>query len=354
MGDQLQAEAVPGAVTTAAASSSAASERVVLVCRVIAWANVAAMFAFLLNNYLDFWRGWPGPFAALTGRTLAPGLTVYSWAQVAIYAVALALAISYVVKNPAQPLRRDSDIIYAISAYIVRAAFWAVLLIGLADAVISFLRVEGFLPGLVGQQLTVDLGRSSFRGPWVHFPAGILGMIIAIFYRGLGFPWLGLLVVVAELLIVVSRFVFSYEQAFMADLVRFWYAGLFLFASAYTLLEEGHVRVDVAYAAFSDRAKGLVNAVGSVLLGLSLCWVILSFGMGSRSTVINSPLLSFEVTQTGFGMYVKYWMAGFLAIFAVTMLLQFCGYFLEGVADYRGDPGKRRLEFETPDDKQEI
>lgn len=36
----------------------------------------------------------------------------------------------------------------------------------------------------------------------------------------------------------------------MADLVRFWYAALFLFASAYTLLEEGHVRVDVFYAGF--------------------------------------------------------------------------------------------------------
>lgn len=251
-------------------------------------------------------------------------------------------------------MRRDALTIYAISAYIVRAAFWAVLLMGIADAVVSFVRVEGFLPELVGQKMTVDLGRPNFRGLWVHFPACVLGMIIALFYRGLGFPWLALVVVVAELLIVISRFVFSYEQAFMSDLVRFWYAALFLFASAYTLLEDGHVRVDVAYAAFSDRTKGLVNAIGSILLGMSLCWVILIFGMGGRSSIINSPLLSFEVTQTGFGMYVKYWMAGFLAIFAMTMLLQFCGYFLEGVADYRGDPDKRRLDFETATDQQEI
>jgi hypothetical protein len=77
---------------------------------------------------------------------------------------------------------------------------------------------------------------------------------------------------------------------------------------------------------------------------MSLCWVIIIYGMGSRSAVINSPLLSFEVTQTGFGMYVKYWMAGFLAIYAITMLLQFCGYFLESIADFLGQPGKRVLE----------
>ena len=163
---------------------------------------------------------------------------------------------------------------------------------------------------------------------------------------GSGFPWLALLVVAAELLIVLTRFIFSYEQAFMADLVRFWYAALFLFASAYTLLEEGHVRVDVLYSTFGERTKGLVNAWGSVLLGMSLCAVIIFYGMDGKSTVINGPLLIFETTQTGFGMYVKYWMAGFLGIFAITMMLQFSGYFLEGIADYRGDPGKRKLESE--------
>ena len=29
------------------------------------------------------------------------------------------------------------------------------------------------------------------------------------------------------------------------------------------------------------------------------------------------------------------------AVFAVTMTIQFAGYFLKGIADYRGDPGAR-------------
>ena len=41
-------------------------------------------------------------------------------------------------------------------------------------------------------------------------------------------------------------------------------------------------------------------------------------------------------------MYVKYWMAGFLAIFAVSMQVQFAGYFLSSLADYRGEPGRRQ------------
>mgnify|MGYP002173394486 CR=1 FL=1 len=87
--------------------------------------------------------------------------------------------------------------------------------------------------------------------------------------KTLGGQWLALLVVVAEMSIVVTRFVFSYEQAFQGDLVRFWYGALFLFASAYTLFEDGHVRVDVLYAGFSTRTKGIINTFGCIVLGLS-------------------------------------------------------------------------------------
>ncbi len=329
-------------------SLAGAQNMSVLLARGFAWCVIATMFFFLLNNYLTHWRGWPGADAIL--EATAPDKTFYAWSQFGLYLAGLALAASYVMVSRTRPLRPDSETLYALTAYIIRAAFWAVFLIGLADMVVSFLRVEGFLPVVFGDKLALDLGRSHFRGFWVHFPMLAAGLAIAAYHRGLGFPWLALLVVAAELLIVITRFIFSYEQAFMSDLVRFWYASLFLFASAYTLLEEGHVRVDVLYAGFSERAKGRVNVLGCVFLGIPLCAVIIYFGMSGKATIINGPLLIFETTQTGFGMYVKYWMAGFLGIFAVTMLIQFTGYFLESVADYRGDPGRRVLEAKRAQD----
>lgn len=172
-------------------------------------------------------------------------------------------------------------------------------------------------------------------------PLIAVSIALASVTRTLGFYWLALLVVAAELLIVIGRFIFSYEQAFMADLVRFWYAALFLFASAYTLLEEGHVRVDVFYAGLSPRTKGILNSLGTLLFGIPLCWVILIIGAGSKQSIIISPLLSFEVTQAGFGMYVKYLMAAFLAVFAISMLTQFVSSLLDSIADIRGEPGGR-------------
>jgi TRAP-type mannitol/chloroaromatic compound transport system permease small subunit len=261
------------------------------------------------------------------------------WLQVAIYLGLPGAACWRVLRTPGRSLRADAKAISDANAFIIRAAFWVVLLVGLADAAVSFLRVEGLLPGLVGDEMTMSLGRSQFRGRWIHLPIAAIGIVIATRTRSLGFIWLALLVVGAELLIVFSRFIFSYEQAFMGDLVRFWYASLFLFASAYTLLEDGHVRVDVLYAGFRRRAQGRVNAVGAILLGITLCWTILLVGMWGKASVINSPMLVYETTQTGFGMYVKYFMAGFLAVFAVTMMIQFVSSLFDSVADARNEPG---------------
>ena len=60
--------------------------------------------------------------------------------------------------------------------------------------------------------------------------------------------------------------------------------------------------------------------------------MLLMQGMAGRGNSINNPLLSFEISQSAYGMYVKYLMAAFLVVFAVTMLIQFVGYLLKNIA----------------------
>ena len=318
-----------------------------LASRMFALSVVALTLAFVLNDYLIFWRGWPGAwplFAQWTGAAppagadlSAPGASARAWLQAAIYLVPVAGVALYAFLTPRQPLRVDAARLSALAAYVVRASFWTVLLIGFVDMLISFLRVEDLLAAVVGEDLTRELGRSVYRGAYVHMPLMGLAFLIALRTRGLDFIWLAFLVVLAEFQIVISRFVFSYEQAFMGDLVRFWYASLFLLGSAYALVDEGHVRVDVFYARFSARAQAWSNLVGSVVLGIPLCWTILATGMWGRGSSINSPLLSFEISQSGFGMYVKYLMAGLLVVFAVSMAVQFMSYALRSIARLRGE-----------------
>jgi len=319
-------------------STASVSDVATFWVRVFSWSMIAVLAVFLASNYLVTTRDWPG----IANIFLQESAGSLAWIQLAAYLAGFAAAAIYVLSSRAQTLRADSALISDANIFLIRAFFWAVLLIGLIDMMVSFLRVEGLLVGVVGEEMTKKLGRPQFRGTYLHMPLIGAGLVIAAFTRTLGFIWLTLLIVVAELAIVITRFVFSYEQAFMGDLVRFWYGALFLFASAYTLLEEGHVRVDVFYTNFTAKKKGLVNVFGSILLGLTFSWTIILIGMGSKSAMINMPIAKFEVSQSGYGLYVKYLLAAFLAVFAITMAIQFVSYFLAAVADYRGEPGKRQ------------
>ncbi len=322
-----------------------------LFSRAFAYLMVSAVFLYLINNYLVYWQEMPGPFALFSnygwfglempGNPLTAGQLTRGWIQVALYLSVLAGSVAYVLRTPGRTLDEESIRFATLSAYIVRFAFWSVLLIGIVDMLISMLRIENILEHLIGDWLTQQLGRSVFRGTWVHYPLVFLSMFIAWRVRTVSFTWLALMCVLAEFLIVISRFVFSYEQAFMGDVVRFWYAALFLFASAYNVVEEGHVRVDVLYTGFSRRKKAKFDAIGCLLLGMPICWVILMQGMGGRGNSINSPLLSFEVSQSGYGMYVKYIMAAFLIVFAVTMLIQFVSFLLYNIQQLREPDGDR-------------
>ena len=310
--------------------------------RIIAALMVVSLFLFLIDNFLIYWFEQPGLRAFLIhiqwiagDSSLAQDGAKVSAAKIQffLFLATLIAVFWFCLASSQRRLAQDAQLYSHIAAYIVRAAFWSVFLVGITDMIISFLRVEGLLNSLIGDHLTTQLGRSIYRGSIIHFPLIILSFVIACFSRSLGFIWLALLIVIAEFLIVLTRFVFSYEQAFMGDLVRFWYAGLFLFASAYTLLNDGHVRVDVFYANFSEKSKCIINIFGSLLLGIPLCWNILIQGMASKGSIINSPLLSFEISQSGFGMYTKYLMAGYLIIFAVSMGVQFVSFILQNLSN---------------------
>lgn len=307
-----------------------------ILVRLFGWSMLALLVAFLVNNVLNVGFGVPSALDAFSNEAKS---SMTPWV---IYTIALLLGTTYVLRSPNTCLRWEADVIHQFNKYLIRGCFWAVLLVGIVDVSIAFLRVEKLLIIFFSEETTRDLGRASFVGVNIHLPLIVLGFIIAVFTRTLGFIWLALLIVASELAIVISRFVFSYEQPFMGDLVRYWYAALFLFSSAYTLFDEGHVRVDILYAGFKNTTRGMFNALGCILLGIPTCWVILIIGLAGKHSIINAPVMIFEITQTGgVGMFIKYQMAAYLAIFAITMLVQFVSYFFESIADYRNEPGHR-------------
>ena len=303
--------------------------------RIFSYSILAFTLVFLINNVLTVWLDWPGikklfsQFGLFGFRRLSSPLEglslVLAFIQLFFYFISILLVYFYVRKSIEQTLETDAEILTKIAGYIIRSSFWAVLILGIVDFIISFMVVEK----LFNETIKFKLVNPSFRITFIHFPLVLISFIVGYFTRSVGFIWLAVLVVGSEFAIVLSRFIFNYEQAFQGDLVRFWYAALYLFASAYALMHEGHVRVDVLYTDFSEKRKAWTNSIGSLVLGIPLCLIIIFLGMGGKASIINGPALSFEITQQGSnGLYLLYLMAIYLAVFAVSMLIQFTSYFM--------------------------
>ena len=300
------------------------------IARLFAYIVTSLTFAFLINNILTYYVGWPGTdklFIKIDPNSIK---NLYlSYIQLFIYLSAIFISIAIVYIYNKRSLLQDSETLTALSAYIVHGVFWTALIVGIVDFIISFLVSEKILEIYVSKGLHFFLSSPQSRIKFVHAPLAILSFIIAFYNKKIGFVWLAMLVVIAEGLIVISRFVYSYEQTFMGDLVRFWYAALFLLGSAHTLVREGHVRVDILYAKAKVETQALLNIIGSIFFGIPLCALVMIYGMEGRSSTINSPIVNFEITNQGTaGLYVKYMMAGFLGIFAITMVIQFASYVL--------------------------
>ena len=310
-----------------------------IIIRIFSYSILATTFVFLFNNVLTVWFEWPGVKKLFSnyelfgfkklGKPLESSELTLAYSQLFFYFISILLAIFYVIRSIQQNLTTDSEILTKFSSYIIRSSFWAVLIVGIADLLISFLVVEKLVEPIFGETLKIKLVIPAFRITFVHFPLILISFVVGYFTRSVGFIWLAVLVVGSEFFIVLSRFIFEYEQAFQGDLVRFWYSALYLFASAYALMHEGHVRVDVLYTGFSERRKAWTNSIGSLILGIPLCLIVLFLGMGGKASIINGPVISFEITQQGSnGLYLLYLMAVYLAVFAVSMLIQFTSYFM--------------------------
>ena len=83
---------------------------------------------------------------------------------------------------------------------------------------------------------------------------------------GASVRWLALGMLLLQFLIVVGRYVFGVNSIALQEGVLYLHATLFMLGAGYTLLVDGHVRVDVIYARLGDRAKRLIDLFGHFCL----------------------------------------------------------------------------------------
>ena len=78
--------------------------------------------------------------------------------------------------------------------------------------------------------------------------------------------WLALAMVLVQFGVVLLRYVFGISFIALNESVLYMHSALFMLGAGYTLLVDGHVRVDIFYARAEERGKAKIDLAGHLIL----------------------------------------------------------------------------------------
>ena len=137
-------------------------------------------------------------------------------------------------------------------------------------------------------------------------------------YIGRYISLLIILMVLVQIFIVLSRYIFGLGFIKLQELMIYMHGLLFTIAAGYTLLHDEHVRVDSFYRESSVKFKSVVNFFGT--LTLLLPFILTTFLM-SYPYVLRSWKI-FEGSPETSGLNATYLFKTVLIIFPLLLLLQ--------------------------------
>ncbi len=147
------------------------------------------------------------------------------------------------------------------------------------------------------------------------------------FNRTLGHAvaWLALAMVLLQFAVVVLRYVFAVGYVPMQEAVWHLHGLLFLLGAGYTLLSDGHVRVDLIYREASPAYKARTDLAGCLFFVLPVCILTLyvSWDYVLRAIYdIESGIWVLESSPEFGGLPLVWAYKAVIWVFAVTLGLQ--------------------------------
>jgi TRAP-type mannitol/chloroaromatic compound transport system permease small subunit len=105
---------------------------------------------------------------------------------------------------------------------------------------------------------------------------------------GRGVAWVTLALVVVIFIDVVMRYLFNTSFVFTQELEWHLFAFIFLIGAGYTLLHDGHVRVDIVYQRLGLKGQAWINLLGVLFFLIPGCFMVMST---SWKFVVNSYMI---------------------------------------------------------------
>ena len=135
---------------------------------------------------------------------------------------------------------------------------------------------------------------------------------------GRAVAWLTLAMVLITFVVVILRYVYAIGWVWLQESYVWMHGIVFMLGAGYTLLHNGHVRVDIIYRPGSPRYKAIIDLFGSLFLLLPLLVIVF---LASDSYVLESWTRLEESREAG-GLPGLFILKSFLLLFSVVLGLQ--------------------------------
>jgi len=130
--------------------------------------------------------------------------------------------------------------------------------------------------------------------------------------------WATLTLVVVQFAIVMINYLYSEGFIAVQESLTYMHSLVFLGAAGYTLLHNGHVRVDVFYTHMSEKGRAYINLIGTMLI---LFPVLICIGVYALPFVSQSWQILEGSIETS-GLHIVYVLKSMILLFVVSTFIQ--------------------------------
>jgi len=130
----------------------------------------------------------------------------------------------------------------------------------------------------------------------------------------------------------IMRYFFNSGSIALQEMEWHLFSVVFLFGMAYTLKEDGHVRVDILYDNFSPRWKAIVNIGGALLFLIPLSLLIIE----GSFWYVHEAFASGEISGDPGGLSYRWLIKSVIPASFVFLVVSAIGFVLHNINIFRG------------------
>lgn len=131
---------------------------------------------------------------------------------------------------------------------------------------------------------------------------------------------------------VVMRYFFRSGSIAMQEMEWHLFSVIILLGIAYTLKEDGHVRVDLVYDRLHPKTRAMINILGSVFFILPIAILISSSSIGFAYEAFSSM----EMSGDPGGLEYRWIVKALIPLSFILLIITTIGFFIKNLNVYKG------------------